>query len=112
MGSHRKDLKPLPICKSRLFPLTAQEWQHAISVLALTPQQVKIAELILHGHQDKQIASTLKVSKATIRTHLARLFARLGTDDRVQLVLAILVCGRNIQNGVEDSFTTKSFTSK
>jgi len=94
MGSHRRIVTQTRLPPASLFPLTSDEWHHAMRSLTLTPQQAKIVELILHGRQDKQIASALHLSQATVRTHLARLFARLEINDRVELVLRVLASCR------------------
>ncbi len=65
------------------------EWNRLSCSLCLTPQQAKIVGLILQGKRDKEIAAALTTTVPTIRTHLARLFARLGVADRVELVLHV-----------------------
>lgn len=57
--------------------------------LRLPPRQADIVRLILQGKQDKEIAAALGLRRSTIRTYLARIFARLGVSDRVQLILCI-----------------------
>lgn len=95
MGDHRS-ISTLPrVDPSTLFPLTDDEWRCAAHHLALTPQQAKIVKLILHGKRDKQIATSLSLSEATVRTHLTRLFTRLGITDRVELVLLVVACSRH-----------------
>jgi DNA-binding CsgD family transcriptional regulator len=92
MGNRRAQLPPPTACQFDLFPLTAQEWKATIEQLRLTRQQARVVEQILRGLRDKEIAAALKLSEATVRTHLARLFLKLGIDDRVQLVLCVLAC--------------------
>ncbi|HAU36318.1 MAG TPA: hypothetical protein DCX07_01195 [Phycisphaerales bacterium] len=94
MGDHRSTSTLPPVDPTALFPLTDDEWQHAVKHLSLTPQQTKIVKLILHGRRDKQIAKSLSLSEATVRTHLARLFNRIGVADRVELVLLVVACAR------------------
>lgn len=70
--------------------LTEQEWQAVIAALHLSPRHASIICLILHGKRDKQIAAELGMSIWTVRTHLSRLFQRLGVADRMELVLHVL----------------------
>jgi DNA-binding NarL/FixJ family response regulator len=91
-----------------LFPLTAEEWSRAVQALHLTRQQAKIVEQILRGLKDKQVAKALGLSEPTVRTHLTRLFARLGIDDRVQLVLRVLACRRHPHG---EHYSSESITS-
>jgi DNA-binding NarL/FixJ family response regulator len=69
--------------------LTSAEWTAVIRSLHLAPQQVRVVALILQGKKDKQIAQALGVKVATVRTHLGRLFARVGVADRVELILHV-----------------------
>lgn len=64
-------------------------WSEVAVTLDLTPQQCKVVNLILRGYCDKQIAAELKLSYSTVRTHLGRLFQRIGAQDRSELILAI-----------------------
>lgn len=56
----------------------------------LTDRETKILELLALGRDNKQIADELFVSTATVKTHMARLFQRLGVSSRAQAaVLAV-----------------------
>lgn len=57
--------------------------------LGLSSAQARIVGLVLQGMQDAEIATTLGVSFGTVRTHLSRIFAQLGTAGRLSLVLHI-----------------------
>jgi DNA-binding CsgD family transcriptional regulator len=45
--------------------------------------------LILEGKGYKQIVALLGMSMSTVRTHLGRIFSRLGVGDRVGLLLHV-----------------------
>ena len=45
---------------------------------------------ILQGKADKQIADDLRISPATVRTHMRRLFAKYELNDRLELTLLVL----------------------
>jgi DNA-binding CsgD family transcriptional regulator len=77
--------------------LTAEEWNRAVIALRLSPQQGRIIELILQAKRDKEIAAALDVNIWTVRTHLTRLFTRLGVADRVELILLVFAAVRNGQ---------------
>ncbi len=83
-----------PTAKSRRVPpppLSAAEWDIVVAALRLSPQQAKVVALILQGMRDKQIAAALGINIWTVRTHLTRIFARLGIGDRVELVVRVFV---------------------
>ena len=74
---------------------TPAEWKAVADSLRLSPQQARIVGLILEGKGDKQIAASLEMSISTVRTHLGRIFARLGVGDRVELLLHVFSRFRN-----------------
>jgi DNA-binding NarL/FixJ family response regulator len=63
------------------------EWDALAEEACLSPRQKQISGLILHGFGDKQIAAQLAVTVPTIRTHMSRLFLKLGVQDRNDLLL-------------------------
>src|SRR5205807_9121421 len=55
------------------------------SVDALGPRELEVAELAARGLGDREIARTLKIGFATVRTHFQRAFAKLGVSSRTEL---------------------------
>jgi DNA-binding NarL/FixJ family response regulator len=53
----------------------------------LTPREVEVLRLIARGLSNGQIARELVVGSATIKTHVARIFSKLGVHDRAQAVV-------------------------
>jgi len=54
----------------------------------LTPREREVLLLIAHGLTNHEIASSLDVSLETIKTHVKRIFMKIGVHDRVQAVIA------------------------
>ena len=53
--------------------------------LHLTPREEEVAVLVAKGLTNRQIASRLVISEATVETHLARIFKKLALQSRTQL---------------------------
>jgi DNA-binding CsgD family transcriptional regulator len=51
----------------------------------LTPRQIAVAELVASGATNAEIARALYISPATVKTHLTRVYAKLGVRSRMQL---------------------------
>ena len=54
----------------------------------LTPNQLKVLQLLKDGKPSKTIAATLGVTEATIKAHLTTIFKKLGVRNRTQAVIA------------------------
>jgi DNA-binding NarL/FixJ family response regulator len=58
--------------------------RHAYLVRADTPREAEVLRLIATGQSNREIASTLFGSEATVKTHMNRIFAKTGARDRAQ----------------------------
>ncbi|MCP2244238.1 response regulator [Lentzea aerocolonigenes] len=54
---------------------------------ALTPREREVLTLVGHGRSNSEIADDLTLSEATVKTHVARIFAKLELRDRAQAVV-------------------------
>ena len=54
---------------------------------ALTPREVEVLTLMGHGLSNAELATELTLSEATVKTHVARIFAKLTLRDRAQAVV-------------------------
>ncbi len=72
-----------------------EEWFELVNDLSLPRRQAEIVRHLLQGQSDRQIAMDMKISVATVRTHLSRLFSRFGVQDRCELILFVFRHFRN-----------------
>lgn len=61
----------------------------AEGLASLTPQQFRVASMLVEGLLNKQIAYELEVKEATIKAHMTEIFRKLGVHSRTQAVLAM-----------------------
>jgi two-component system, NarL family, response regulator NreC len=54
---------------------------------ALSQREREVLQLIAEGHSNKETASLLSISPATVETHRARIFEKLGVHNTAELVL-------------------------
>jgi DNA-binding NarL/FixJ family response regulator len=56
---------------------------------SLAPRERQIAELVGVGANNKEIATRLKVTEATVKAHLTSVFRKLNVSDRLRLALFV-----------------------
>ncbi|MCH6230954.1 response regulator transcription factor [Microbacterium sp. CFH 31415] len=54
--------------------------------IALTGRELDVLRLVAAGHSNKQIAVTLGIGESTVKTHLLKVFDKLGVADRTRAV--------------------------
>ena len=59
----------------------------------LTAREREVLEVVAKGHSNAEIAETLFVSHATVKTHVSRLLMKLDARDRAQLVMVAYETG-------------------
>lgn len=60
--------------------------QDRLTALGITPRELEVLELIAQGLSNKEIAERVFVSENTVKTHLSRVFDKLGARRRTQAV--------------------------
>jgi DNA-binding CsgD family transcriptional regulator len=58
----------------------------AIASLAISAREIEVLDLLAAGHANKVIARQLDISPNTVKTHIARLFEKLGVTSRTQAI--------------------------
>ncbi len=70
----------------------------------VTVREHEVLTLVGRGMSNKEIADSLSITAATAKAHVARLLAKLGARDRVQLVIAAYEAGL-VSQSTQDSGT-------
>jgi DNA-binding NarL/FixJ family response regulator len=53
----------------------------------LTARQVEVVRLLVEGRTNKEMATALQLSGATVKAHLAAVFRELGVENRTQAAI-------------------------
>jgi DNA-binding NarL/FixJ family response regulator len=82
------------------LPLLSSEpdhWRALLNVIELSPQQAKILDLLLRGMDDNEIAPIVGIPQSTLRSHIAHIFARTGSNDRTELATHVLALSHQLK---------------
>ena len=52
----------------------------------LTARELDVLRLVASGHSNKQAAAALGIGESTVKTHLLKIFDKLGVADRTRAV--------------------------
>lgn len=88
-AAHAGDALLAPTITRRLverFAATPQPGNHP-QLQALTERERDVLQFVAQGLSNDEIAGRLFVSAGTVKTHVSRIFSKLGLRDRVQAVV-------------------------
>ena len=79
--------------KTRISPAIAEKLAERVSSSALTARELGVLERIVAGRANKEIASDLNISEATVKSHINNLLSKLGVSDRTHAATVALQRG-------------------
>jgi DNA-binding NarL/FixJ family response regulator len=59
----------------------------AVASLGVSERELEVLQLLAAGQSNKEIARRLEVSPNTVKTHIAKLFEKLGAKRRTEAIL-------------------------
>jgi DNA-binding NarL/FixJ family response regulator len=79
--------------RTLISPAIAEKLAERMSTQALTNRELRVLERIVAGRANKEIASDLKISEATVKSHINSLLGKLGVSDRTHAATVALQRG-------------------
>jgi DNA-binding NarL/FixJ family response regulator len=76
--------------RSHIPPVIAERLAERMGTEDLTPRESEVLEQIVSGKSNKEIATELAISEATVKTHINTLLSKLGVTDRTQAATAAI----------------------
>ncbi|WP_022891566.1 response regulator [Agromyces subbeticus] len=88
---HRGDAVLAPSTTSRfvelMLPRIPDPGRRAAAEASLTERELEIVRLVAQGLGNAEIARTVYLAEATVKTHIGRVLTKLSLRDRVQIVI-------------------------
>ncbi len=91
-------------CLPELFD--DDEWPELARTLTLTPRQCAVARCVCRGLKRGAIARQRGVSENTVRTHVRGLFCRLRVNNRLGLLVQLVLTDRALRQAAPGSPST------
>jgi DNA-binding NarL/FixJ family response regulator len=82
-----------PVVASKVLSRFAEMSRQTQAPEILTERELEVLTLIAKGSANKEIAAELHISNSTVKTHIANIFQKLGTNDRTEAVTIALKKG-------------------
>ena len=79
--------------RSRIPAQVAERLAERMVRPALTDRELGVLREIVSGKSNKEIGQALKISEATVKTHINSILGKLGVTDRTQAVTAAIQRG-------------------
>ena len=79
--------------KSKIPAFVAEKLAERMGGPALTSRELEVLQRIVAGRSNKEIASDLHISEATVKTHINSLLSKLNVSDRTQAATTALQRG-------------------
>jgi two-component system NarL family response regulator len=79
--------------KSRIPAVVAERLAERMGGPSLTGRELDVLKRIVGGRSNKEIASELFISEATVKTHINSILSKLGVSDRTQAATTALQRG-------------------
>jgi two-component system NarL family response regulator len=79
--------------KSKIPAFVAEKLAERMGGPALTTREIEVLKRIVAGRSNKEIASDLFISEATVKTHVNSILGKLGVTDRTQAATSALQRG-------------------
>ena len=62
---------------------------YLIHEFKITNQEARVIQSVINGNTNINIANELNITERTVKTHLTRIFNKLGVDNKVQLIMLL-----------------------
>ena len=75
---------------SALVLLDDEQWLSLQRRYHMTPRELEVSKLVCRGLSNRQIATALKITQGTVKTHLRNIYRRVRVNSKVVLLLRFI----------------------
>ena len=70
--------------------INTRRWSYLERMYDLTTREKQIAELICYGLRNEDIASKLRIAKATVKTHIRNIYRKTRVKSKIAMLLRFM----------------------
>jgi NarL family two-component system response regulator LiaR len=89
-GVHRGESSLHPLIARKVLQELTHPQAHPSTSEPLTEREVEVLRLVAHGESNQELATSLGISEATVRTHISNILSKLHLASRTQAALYAL----------------------
>lgn len=67
--------------------ITPKQWRYIQRRCHISPRELQVAMLICRGFTNEEIAKTLRIKPATVKTHIRNVYRRIHVRTKIQMLL-------------------------
>jgi len=71
-------------------PIGVRQWSYLQRKYHLTPRELQLCIAICRGCNNQEAAEKLRVKVNTVKAHLAKVYQKVGVDNKILLLLKFL----------------------
>src|ERR1044072_2143522 len=90
---HEEAIRKVHAGARRLPPVVAERLAERMNASELTVRELEVLQEIVKGKTNKEIASSLRIREATVKSHINNILGKLGVTDRTQAATRALQRG-------------------
>ena len=80
----------------------ARQCEKAIDVYALSAREAEVLSLLVRGRSVPHIAERLYIARSTVKTHITRIYQKIGVESRQEMIDAIESLDVSVVDAGED----------
>jgi DNA-binding NarL/FixJ family response regulator len=85
----------------RVNLLSDEHWLYIRNQYYMSLRELQVAKLVCQGFNNEEIATSLKITQGTIKTHMRNIYRRIRVKNRIEMLLMFVDSVSKLSNMLE-----------